>query len=118
MQQQQHGGIVFFEGENVKGRHCIVFKMLADANDPACGFCNKSYADYDGNGRWDTFQCWDTSAPPQCVDADHFLVCSDCRTKEAAFWINENNNAPMRIFLENASNTTLYCVDSYFGYDY
>ena len=102
--------------ETRTGRNCIIFKMRADANNQACGFCSTSYAG--DHERWDAFQCWNPSAPPQCVNADLFLVCSDCRMKEAAYWINDNNNDHLKIFLENASNTTLYRVDSFVDYNY
>lgn len=103
--------------ETRTGRNCIIFKMRADANNQACGFCSTSYAG--DHERWDAFQCWNPSTPPQCVDdVCSFLVCSDCRMKEAAYWINDNNNDHLKIFLENASNTTLYRVDSFVDYNY
>jgi hypothetical protein len=112
---------IAFEGDAVKGLHCLIFKMQADQSSDHCAFCNRDYTDADDLG-WDVFQCvavggtverWQN---PDCGDSyvTCFKVCFHCRKhSHAVDYIRENRDGYRDIFLENASNGRLFKVDAY-----
>jgi hypothetical protein len=117
---------VTFEGDEVKGEQCLIFKMKADhsAATSNCAFCNDQYSD-SLPGRWDVFQCGAVGFGGMVEEYGHidsacvlFYVCSDCRLGNAVQFIANNLDPSRKIFFENASNKRLYEVDTFSNLNY